>query len=64
MTETERLAQEARQRIVEGIVDAWGRHRPDGPRKVLTAAQRRAYEQALEDQHAASFHMERSMTRR
>lgn len=46
-TEVERLAQEGRQRIVDGVVDAWGKHRPEGPRKTLTEAQRRAYDRAL-----------------
>ncbi len=43
----ERLAQAARQRIVDGVVDEWGRHRPDGPRMLLTEPQQRAYNLAV-----------------
>lgn len=42
----ERLAQAARERVANGEVDAWGRHRPDGPRKQLTPAQLRAWGRA------------------
>jgi hypothetical protein len=38
------LAQAARQRVLDGKVDAWGRENPDGPRLTLTDAQRRAYD--------------------
>lgn len=39
-----RLAHEGRQRILDGVVDATGRHRAEGPRKQLTPAQERAHE--------------------
>jgi hypothetical protein len=64
MTVVERLAQEARQRIVDGVVDEWGKHCPDGPRKRLTDAQWRAYVLALPKDTQLSFHMERSIKRR
>jgi hypothetical protein len=60
----ERLAQEGRQRIVDGVVDEWGKHRPDGPRKRLTDAQWRAYVLALPKDTQLSFHMERTTRRR
>jgi hypothetical protein len=41
----ELMAQASRQRVLDGVVDAWGKHRPEGPRKQLTEAQRRAYDQ-------------------
>ncbi len=40
----DQLAHEGRQRIIDGVVDAWGKHNPDGPRKQLTDAQRHAHE--------------------
>jgi hypothetical protein len=43
----EAMAQRGRQRIVDGIVDLWGKHCPDGPRRKLTPAQLRAYRLAL-----------------
>lgn len=41
------LAQAGRQRVLDGVVDAWGKHNPDGPRKQLGAGQRRAYEEYI-----------------
>lgn len=43
MTDIEQLAHEARQRILDGLVDETGRQRPDGPRKQLTPAQHDAH---------------------
>jgi hypothetical protein len=58
----ERFAQEGRQRIVDGIVDAYGCHRPEGPRMKLTVAQQRAYDLALRERTSeSSFHMEHSI---
>lgn len=48
ITVIDRLAHAGRQRIIDGIVDAWGRHRPEGPRKQLTPAQERAHEMFAE----------------
>lgn len=39
----EAMAQRGRQRIVDGIVDLWGKHCPDGPRQKLKPRQLRAY---------------------
>lgn len=44
MTEVDHLAQKSYDRIAAGLVDEWGRERPDGPRKQLTPAQQRAYD--------------------
>ena len=43
----EAMAQRGRQRIVDGLVDEWGKHCPDGPRQKLRPAQLRAYRRAL-----------------
>lgn len=43
----DRLAQQGRQRIIDGMVDEWGKHSPVGPRKKLTPAQQRAYDLAV-----------------
>lgn len=47
LSPVEAMAQRGRQRIVDGLVDLWGKHCPDGPRQKLTPAQRRAYRVAL-----------------
>ena len=47
VTEVERFAQESRQRIVDGVVDEWGKDCPEGPRKKLTEAQWRAYDSVV-----------------
>lgn len=50
----EEAAQRARQRVIDGLVDAWGRVRPDGPRAPpLTPAQQRAYDAYRERRGAA-----------
>jgi hypothetical protein len=44
LTVLDHLAQASRQRVLDGLVDASGKAKPDGPRLTLSDAQRRAYD--------------------